>query len=547
MRPRRGPLRGGLLAFLVGIVLAVLAPAAMGHAVLVASDPEPGAVLAEPPGRILLTFSEPTSAVGAKIVLIGPDGEVYASGDPYPSGRTLMMGVPSDLPRGTSLVDWAIVSADGHRVRGSFTFSVGQPSTPPAEIGTDAATGRSITGVVLRSAGFVGIVALIGLVAVLLGVWRPLIRRGRELDPAAADLAEQTFAPRALALGLGAATLLALLGLVGAPLSAWALDLPLADYLALRQGRVDLARFALALLLLPILFRGITTHSARGLIATLPLLALLALLPGIAGHASANDPVWLATAVDGVHVAAAGLWGGGVLVLALTLPAVIARLHGDARRGLLIGAIRRFTRLALVGLAVVAATGATSTLLTTRDLVGLPATAWGRLLILKLLLVVVALAIAVAIRRTRRDSTRGVVLEAGVILAILLVTGALTGVAPRAETPVGGPYSQEARLDGRIATIDITPALAGTDNEVHVIVVDTGGRPAADVTDATVTLSLPERDIGDVRVDLVQVGVAHWSGSVALPFSGSWEVETRLVIGEFREEILTGTMEVGAP
>jgi len=547
MPRRRRSLRGWLLAIVAVLALGALAPTAAGHAVLVASDPAPDTVLPEPPGRILLTFSEPTSATGAEIVLIGPDGEIYASGDPYPSGRTLMMGVPSDLPAGTSLVDWRIVSADGHRVQGSFTFSVGSPSAPPSVVDERRTVERAAAGVALRTAIFTATVVLIGLVGLLLAVWRPLIRRGRQIDAAAAELADRTFTPIALGLGLIAGILLALLGLLAPPLSAWALDLPLVDYLALRQGRVDLVRFVVALLLLPVLFWGITSARRRGLVATLPLLALLAVLPAIAGHASAGDPVWLVTAVDGVHVVGAGLWGGGILVLAVALPPVLRRIHGDTRRDLLLGVIRRFTQLAVVGLVAVGATGVTSAVLLSGDLAALPSTPWGRLLIGKLLLVAGAIAIAAVIRRTTRTPTRGIVLEAGVIFAVLVVTGLLTGVAPRAEAPVTGPYAQEARFDERIATVDITPALAGIDNEVHVIVVDARGRPAADVTEASVTLSLPDRDIRGLRVDLVQVAAAHWSGSVGLPLTGTWDVETRLVIGEFREEVLTGTMDVGSP
>ncbi len=234
--------------------------------------------------------------------------------------------------------------------------------------------------------------------------------------------------------------------------------------------------------------------------------------------------MWVATVVDGFHVLAAGIWAGGILVLAITLPRAL-RAAGDARRDLLIGALRRFSRLAIIGLVVAAISGTTSALLQTGSLLDLPGTLWGRLLIVKVLIVALVVAIAPLVRRAGPSALRG-----------------LTAARALAE-----PFSQEARFDGRIASVDIAPAIATEENEVHVIVVDAGGRPAVDVTDATVFLSLPERGIEDLPVELVRIETAHWTGGVIPPFAGTWEVETRLVVDEFREEVMTATMEVGEP
>ena len=120
------PVRRSLRAVLLGLlVLATLTPVASGHAVLIAADPGDGAVLEAPPGRVLLTFNESVAQTGSLLRVTGPDGEIYAGGEgsePLAVGRTLSIGVPSDLPEGTSLVEWAIVSDDGHRVRGTSTF-----------------------------------------------------------------------------------------------------------------------------------------------------------------------------------------------------------------------------------------------------------------------------------------------------------------------------------------------------------------------------------------------------------------------------------------
>jgi copper transport protein len=540
-----------LLRILLGalVALSVMAPVASGHAVLIAADPADGALLDAAPGRILLTFNEPVPQAGSALRVIGPDGETYAGGtgsEPLAVGRTLSIGVPSDLPEGTSLYEWAIVSADGHRVRGSAVFSVGSESAVPVPTAGDEPDVRDAVAAVMRGIVFATTLMLIGLLATALLVWRPLIASGRRRDAPAAEAADRSFLGDALPIAVGTSAALALAGLLGPPLGSWTLDLPIGDYLATRQGRVDLARFGLATIASALLLWGLGRNRRTGLILAIPPVVALATLPALGGHASSANAVWVATVVDGFHVLAAGIWAGGILVLAITLPRAL-RAAGDARRDLLIGALRRFSRLAIIGLVVAAISGTTSALLQTGSLLDLPGTLWGRLLIVKVLIVALVVAIAPLVRRAGPSALRGLTAEAALVLLVLAVTAAMTGIAPSPARALAEPFSQEARFDGRIASVDIAPAIATEENEVHVIVVDAGGRPAVDVTDATVFLSLPERGIEDLPVELVRIETAHWTGGVIPPFAGTWEVETRLVVDEFREEVMTATMEVGEP
>lgn len=542
----RRPVRLLLLAVLAW---AVIAPVAAGHAVLLASDPADGAVLDAPPGRVLLTFNEPVDQTGSSLRVTGPDGEIYAGGEgsePLAVGRTLSIGVPSDLPEGTSVVEWAIISDDGHRVRGTSTFSVGAPSALPTATETGGADARDIVSATARGIVFATTLVLIGTLAVTLVVWRPLIASGRRRDPRAAEAADRAFLGDALPIAIGSAAVLALTGLFGPPVQAWVLDLPIGEYLGVRQGQLDLARFVLAGVTAPLLLWGLSRHRRAGLFLAIPPVLALAALPGLGGHASSAATPWLAIPIDALHVVAAGLWAGGILLLAATLPRAL-KAAGDARRDLLIGALRRFSRLAIIGLVVAAVSGTGSALQQAGSLVAIPETAWGRLLLVKIALVVVIVLIALVVRRAGRGTLRALTTEAMIVVLILAVTAAMTGIAPRPATALTAPFSQEERFEGRIATIDIAPSVAGEENEVHVIVVDAGGSPAAEVTEATVTLSSPSRGIEGLAVPLIRIEAAHWTGGVVPPFPGAWEVETRLVIDEFREVVLTGTMEVDEP
>src|SRR5206468_4161314 len=90
------------------------------------------------------------------------------------------------------------------------------------------------------------------------------------------------------------------------------------------------------------------------------LLGAAALVPiAAAGHAAAVEPgTARAIAVDALHVAAAGLWVGGLVPLAMLLRAAATPEGADARPYAVLAA-RRFSRVALATVAGVAALGLT--------------------------------------------------------------------------------------------------------------------------------------------------------------------------------------------
>lgn len=97
----------------------------LAHVHLEKSEPAKGATLDASPERVQLWFSgkvagewsqiEVTDAGGQRV----DDGEVRDEGDP----KRLSVGL-RPLTAGTYEVKLNVVSGDGHRVKGSFSFSV---------------------------------------------------------------------------------------------------------------------------------------------------------------------------------------------------------------------------------------------------------------------------------------------------------------------------------------------------------------------------------------------------------------------------------------
>lgn len=100
-------------------------PAAWAHAHPKAMVPPPDST-GPAPSKISITFSEAVEPKFSSIKLTNVEGK---SADPEPSApvpgdpTTITLAVPS-LPSGTYVVHWVNVSVDGHRLQGSYKFTV---------------------------------------------------------------------------------------------------------------------------------------------------------------------------------------------------------------------------------------------------------------------------------------------------------------------------------------------------------------------------------------------------------------------------------------
>ena len=128
-----------LLALLAVLGWWLLFPSeAAAHANLASSDPPANSELETAPGRIIIWFTEPIEPELSEIRVLDASGKQMDLGDSVVDDlNPLAMSVGlGDVPDGTYTVAWKNVSTvDGHRVRGSYVFAVGQPlSGAPVQV-----------------------------------------------------------------------------------------------------------------------------------------------------------------------------------------------------------------------------------------------------------------------------------------------------------------------------------------------------------------------------------------------------------------------------
>src|SRR5207247_6775044 len=167
---------------LVGIVGALAFPAAAwGHAVLLRTVPLPSGTVNRSPKQLRLTYSEVVEPRFAIVSVTDAAAHQQTAGPPRRSlanADTLVVPL-KQLREGWYLVWWRVISADGHPVRGAFTFAVG-PNAGPApqfvipSISEPATTTRLL---IARWAAFLSVMSAIGLFVLRIAIARPLIRR----------------------------------------------------------------------------------------------------------------------------------------------------------------------------------------------------------------------------------------------------------------------------------------------------------------------------------------------------------------------------------
>ncbi|NMA76767.1 MAG: copper resistance protein CopC [Actinomycetales bacterium] len=121
-------------ALLLAALLALPAPA-QAHDTLLSTDPEDGATLETSPEDIDLTFSADILEVSPLVRITDEDGTELAEIVPTIEGPVATATLEEPLPAGTHEIQWRVVSSDGHPIEGTFSLTVEQDSSEPAETG----------------------------------------------------------------------------------------------------------------------------------------------------------------------------------------------------------------------------------------------------------------------------------------------------------------------------------------------------------------------------------------------------------------------------
>ena len=155
-----------LLLWRLRFTTTLTAGAASAHAARVSADPADNAAVNAGPAQVSATFNEDLQTTFAAMTVVGPDGNMWAAGDPQVHGTVVSIGVRPLGPIGNYTVNYRVTSADGHVVAGSWSFRLTCPDTgtpgPAAQAPGDSPDDMPIWPFVLGAVILVGGGALMG-------------------------------------------------------------------------------------------------------------------------------------------------------------------------------------------------------------------------------------------------------------------------------------------------------------------------------------------------------------------------------------------------
>ncbi|MDQ3996198.1 MAG: copper resistance protein CopC/CopD [Gemmatimonadota bacterium] len=441
---------GCLAALLATLPIA----SAYAHTRLSRSSPAAGDTLREAPATIRLWFSGRAELSFTRVRLLRADGsEVRLGAVARLDSSTSAFTIPTSgtLPAGTYTVVWQTAAADGHPVRGRYSFTIaGGPTLALVDTARTTAADRVATMPdedgdelgdyqVARWAGFIALLAVLGTVVFRFTVLGALERR----QEPTADLAE-----RARQIGLGAVVLMLATGVyrlatelraVGHAHSFFDVTALGALLVETTWGRGWLVGAVGAVVLLVGLL--VARRSGAGWYVAAAGALAVAVSPALTGHAAADaERPGLAITVDALHVLGAGAWLGTLLLVTMAgIPAALRRVPGE--RGPAVASIlRAFHPLALWCVPVVVASGLVSAWLRLGSFAALTSSRYGAYLLIKVLIFLcVALTGAYNWRRVlptlgtdagARQIRRTASLELAIGAVVLAVTAALVVTSP---------------------------------------------------------------------------------------------------------------------
>jgi copper transport protein len=568
------PLRNGRLWIGAAVLLVALAGAfvsarpAGAHAIVEGTEPAIDETVDASPARVVMRFNEPVEVSFGGIRVFDTNGDRVDTGetDHLPDrADEIAVQLQPDLSDGTYTVAWRVVSADGHPISEAFVFHVGAPGAHPEGIASqvlNSDTSTGATGVVfsgVRWLNFLALLILAGGIAFRALVW------DRTSEPRSQEV-ERTFSRR-----LGRLLVIAWCVLVFTTLAGLILQGAVAGGLTLgRAATPDVLRQVLdtrfgivSLVKLGLLVVAAMLWRSKGRPA-LPVLAIALLAtPGLAGHAGTTAPIALNLGSDILHLVAAAIWIGGLIVLMSAVFPAARALAATERARVLAPIVSRFSDLAMIAVAVIVVTGTYRTWAEVGAWRAFTAAPYGWVLLVKLAVFLPLLVLGAINNRwtkprlERAGDPKGApagsavgllkrLVTSEVVLAVVVVgvTAFLVNLPPaRVAAGVTGPFIKDVTIGDFDLNVIVQPNEIG-ENEVHLTATTSTGAPAP-IKEMSVLFRMPEQEIGPIEGKGRRLAPGHFvvqGRQLSVP--GTWQLEVVARTSRFDEERSTVSLVV---
>jgi len=470
------------LAGIVAVAALVLPASAWAHAALLQTVPLASRTINTAPTEVRLRYSEPVEPRFAIVSVTDAAGRQVTDGNPStaPGSPQTLVTPLRRVPEGWYLVFWRVISADGHPVRGAFTFAVGPNPGPPPQFRVPSLSETATTTQLLiaRWVVFLSTMSALGLFVLRAVIARPVVRVVRGCSLRSLNIA---FAV-ALGVALVATPIYALLATAQFTLrSFWDFGdvIPAVRSSGFGEDFLDL-ELVLGLFAIAAIAALVVDRPEREQRSVAELLALPAalgaglaalVLPALAGHAGQKSPRGLSLPLDTAHLTAGSIWLGGLIGLVVLWFSV-----GRAGRAAALAyVVPRFSVVAFCSVLLLIGTGIGQAFQELPTFASLWETSYGQALLWKIGLLSAALLLAaVNLARTKprlqaRDASAPLLLRRLVQGEILFVAAALFAAGVLASlAPPSSALARVQDISARVGPGPVSESVAKGPYRVHV-------------------------------------------------------------------------------
>ncbi|HHQ1149225.1 TPA: copper resistance CopC/CopD family protein [Listeria innocua] len=533
------------ISFILIVLYILIVPVqhVSAHAYLENSNPADQSHIKTAPEKVTLVFNEEIEADFPLIEVKDSSGKRVETGKTAVSKKNDHMveaSLPAELKADVYSVSWRVVSADGHAVSGVISFKLGDTKATfqSTEVPSNAFDLQISS--VQKAILYIGFSLFIGMLVFGLGLYP----RKEQLTAKITTRLKKiiwfalAFLGTALLMQLFVQTSIT----TGVSISESFQPDKLAAFLTTKTGYIwlsELISWLMLAIFTVIMVRKNKQWSWFALLTESALIGYLIFAKAQNGHAAASADKIVSITADMLHMIAASVWVGGILVLLFVLPKT-----GKARE-----IWSRFAIVAIIAVASILVSGLLMAVMNIGQMSNLFTTNYGQILLFKiglfLLMALLGLGHYIYLKlKNKKLPFKTILIELIIGTIILIVASVLTNVQTP-PPPAPKAFDETIAAEGENAKINlrVEPATVGQ-NQFIITFTSADGATKTDFEQVTITTKSTKTDEKATFQAKLANENQYFAEGLYINQTGKWEITVHGLSKDFTDINQTFTTNI---
>ncbi|MBC2114070.1 copper resistance protein [Listeria innocua] len=533
------------ISFILIVLYILIVPVqhVSAHAYLENSNPADQSHIKTAPEKVTLVFNEEIEADFPLIEVKDSSGKRVETGKTAVSKKNDHMveaSLPAELKADVYSVSWRVVSADGHAVSGVISFKLGDTKATfqSTEVPSNAFDLQISS--VQKAILYIGFSLFIGMLVFGLGLYP----RKEQLTAKITTRLKKiiwfalAFLGTALLMQLFVQTSIT----TGVSISESFQPDKLAAFLTTKTGYIwlsELISWLVLVIFTVIMVRKNKQWSWFALLTESALIGYLIFAKAQNGHAAASADKIVSITADMLHMIAASVWVGGILVLLFVLPKT-----GKARE-----IWSRFAIVAIIAVASILVSGLLMAVMNIGQMSNLFTTNYGKILLFKiglfLLMALLGLGHYIYLKlKNKKLPFKTILIELIIGTIILIVASVLTNVQTP-PPPAPKAFDETITAEGENAKINlrVEPATVGQ-NQFIITFTSADGATKTDFEQVTITTKSTKTDEKATFQAKLANENQYFAEGLYINQTGKWEITVHGLTKDFTDINQTFTTNI---